>query len=111
MAEWKSVAKTYQSVGYVDLNSVQQRGDITSMNVLIDYEKPPFDGNNLSYRSLTLRSEYNCATQQFRTIKLTSHIGNMATGHKPYHSDEPSEWQAVSPASIQNAFWKTACAK
>lgn len=108
-AEWKPATKTYQSVGYVDRSSIQKRDDVVSMNILIDYEKPPFDGNNLSYRSLTLNSEYNCTTKQFRTLKLTSYLGNMASGHRPYHSDEPSEWQTVSATSIQEGFWKTAC--
>lgn len=110
-AEWKPITKTYQSVGYVDVSSIQKHGDITSMNTLIDYAKPPFDGNNLSYKSLTLNSEYNCTTKQFRTLKLTSYLGNMATGQKPYSSDESSEWQAVPASTIQEGFWKTACGK
>ena len=110
-ADWQQITKTYQSTGYVDRSSIQKKGDVTSMNVLIDYEKPPFDGNNLSYRSLTLSSEYNCTTNQFRILKLTSHLKNMATGPKPYHSDEPSEWHAVPTTSVQNGFLKVACEK
>lgn len=110
-AEWKLITKTYQSRSYVDLSSIQKKDDITSMNTLIDYEKPPFDGNNLSYRSLRLSSEYNCTTKQFRTLQITSYLGSMATGQKPYHSEEASEWQAVPVNSIQTEFWKTACQK
>lgn len=108
-ADWKPISKTYQSVGYADLDSIQKSGDITSMKILIDYEQPPFDGNNLSYRSLTLTVEYHCTTKQFRTLKLTSYLGRMATGQKPYHSEEPNEWQPVPASSIQDSFWKTAC--
>ena len=110
-ADWQAVTKTYQSIGYVERSSIQKRGDITSMDTLIDYEKPPFDGNNLSYKSLKLISEYNCATKQFRTLTLTSYSENMAKGHKLYHSSEASEWQAVPATSIQDGFWKVACEK
>lgn len=110
-AEWTPVTKTYQSKGYADFNSLQKRGDVTSMNVLIDYEKPPFDGNNLSYRSLKQKAEYNCATKQFRTLELTSYANNMGKGHRPYHASESSEWQAVQAKSIQEDFWKAACKK
>ncbi len=109
VADWQQIISTYQSIGYVDRDSLQRSGDITAMHVLIDYEKPPFDGNNLSYRSLTLHSEYNCATRQFRTLTLTSHAGNMATGAKPYRSGEPGEWQTPPAKSIQEEFWKEAC--
>lgn len=110
-ADWKEITKTYQSVGYIDPDSIEKHGDVTSMKVLIDYQKPPFDGNNLSYRSLTLMSEYHCVNKQFRTLLLTSHVGNMATGQKPYHSDEASEWHSIPPTSIQKIFWEKACGK
>lgn len=110
-AEWKEVTRTYQSTGYIDPDSIEKQGDTVSIKALIDYRKPPFDGNNLSYRSLTLISEYHCVNKQFRTLVLTSHLGNMASGHKPFHSDEPGEWHSIPATSIQGAFWKEACEK
>lgn len=110
-AEWTKVTTTYQSTGYADLKSIHKNGDIASMDTLIDYEKVPFDGNNLPYRSLKMKSEYNCATRQFRTLILDSYTGNMATGQRPYKSTEPDEWQPVLPRYTQDALWEVACRK
>jgi hypothetical protein len=81
------------------------------MNVLVDYIKVPFDGNNLPYLSLTMKSEYNCATQQFRTVHITSHSGHMGAGDRPFTSAEADAWQPVLPKHNQEALWKAACGK
>lgn len=111
LADWTKVTKGYQSKSYVDLGSRQKTGDIASMDVLIDYDKVPFDGNNLPYLSLKMKAEYNCATKQFRTVKLTSYSGHMATGDQPYTSIEPDEWQPVLAKHTQDVLWEMACQK
>lgn len=111
VGEWTKITKGYQSTSYADLGSLKKTGDIASLQVLVDYVKVPFDGNNLPYRSLKMTSEYNCTTKQFRTVHITSYSGQMATGDKPYTSSEPDEWQPILPRHNQDALWKTACEK
>ena len=109
--KWQQVVTGANSTGYADTDSIQRSGAIASMRVLVDYPKPPFDGNNLRYRSLTMRNEYHCEEARFRVLSIASHTGNMGRGERPYTSDETGEWEAVPNASIQKELWKLACAK
>lgn len=109
MADWTKVTTGYQSTSYADIGSLKKIGDIASIDVLVDYVKVPFDGNNLPYLSLKMKSEYNCATKQFRTVTITSYSGHMGTGDRPYTSSEADEWQPVLPKHNQAALWKAAC--
>jgi hypothetical protein len=111
LAEWDKVASGANSTGYVDRASIRKSDTSVTMQVLIDYQKPPFDGNNLPYLSLTMRNEYHCSNRQFRVLLITSHTGNMGNGAQPYKTDEPSEWETVPSTSIQKAFWEIACGK
>lgn len=109
--KWQQVVTGASSTGYADAGSIQRSGATASMQVLIDYPKPPFDGNNLPYRSLTMRNEYHCEEARFRVLSIASHTSNMGHGERPYTSDEAGEWEAVTNASIQKELWKLACAK
>lgn len=111
LADWTKISTGYQSTSYADLNSIQVGNTTTVMNALIDYTKAPFDGNNLSYLSLKMKVEYNCTTKQFRTLHLSSYAGHMATGARPYTSDELTDWQAVLPKQTQDELWEVACKK
>lgn len=110
-AEWQAVASGVNSSGYADTGSIRRDGASAVMRVLIDYEKPPFDGNNLPYRSLTMRNEYDCDIARFRVLDIASHSENMGGGEQPYTTSEPGEWEPVSLTSIQKDLWKLACKK
>lgn len=108
-AEWSTVSRTHNKTTYADLSTLQKNADIATMWVLVDFDKAPFDGNNLPYLSLKMSVEYHCTATQFRVLKLTSFAGHMATGKQPYVSVEPGEWQAVPPGTIQKPLWDVAC--
>lgn len=108
---WQQVVRGANSTAYADVESIERSAPLATMQALIDYQKPPFDGNNLPYRSLTMRNEYHCEEGRFRTLSITSHAGNMGSGERPYTTDEAGEWITVSKTSIQGDLWKLACAK
>lgn len=108
-AEWSRISRTHNKTTYADLKTLQKSGDIASMWVVVDFDKPPFDGNNLPYVSLKMHVDYHCATPQFRVLKLTSFAGPMATGQQPYASVDPGAWQAVAEGTIQKPLWDVAC--
>lgn len=110
-AEWSKVSGTHNKTTYADLETRQKIGDIATMWVLVNFDKAPFDGNNLPYLSLKMNVEYQCVATQFRVLKLTSFAGHMATGKQPYTSVDPGEWQAVPPGTIQKPLWDVACKK
>lgn len=111
LAEWEKVVSGHNATGYVDRATVRKNGSSVTMQVLIDYQKPPFDGNNLPYLSLTMRNEYHCDEHRFRVLTITSHSAHMGGGTKPYNTDEPGEWETVPTTSIQKTLWEIACGK
>ncbi len=111
VADWEPVASGANATGYVDRSSIRKSADSVTMQVLIDYQKPPFDGNNLPYLSLTMRNEYHCAEQRFRVLTINSHTEHMGQGEQPYKTNEPSEWEPVPTTSIQKMMWSIACEK
>lgn len=111
LADWKKLVTTYNAVGYADLSTLRRNGELATLEVLIDYERPPFDGNNLRYLSLRMTTEYHCRTKQFRALTLASFTGRMGSGSRPYVSHEPDRWQPVLPRHLQEPFWKAACAQ
>lgn len=109
LAEWTKVFSGYNPTAYADLATLTRDGDIATMWVLVDFKKVPFDGNNLPYLSLKMKTEYHCKKTEFRFLELASYSGHMATGHKPYTSEEPSAWQPANDQGIQKPLWDVAC--
>jgi hypothetical protein len=109
-AQWREVGSGANSTSYVDPDTIRRSGDRTAMAVLIDFQKPPFDGNNLPYLSLTMQNEYDCAHTQFRVLAIVSHAANMGHGEQLYRTDEPSDWEPVASGTVQKDLWKAACA-
>lgn len=107
---WRRVAGGANVTAYADIDSLRRNGPLVSLRALLDFAKPPFDGNNLPYLSLTMRNEYDCGEKRFRTLSITSHAGHMGSGERPYTTSEPSEWETVRATAIQNDLWKLACA-
>jgi surface-adhesin protein E len=109
--QWQKVVAGANSTAYADPATIQNDGARSTMGVLIDYQKPPFDGNNLPYLSLTMHNEYDCDARQFRVLAISSHSGNMGRGDKPYQTDEPGEWESITAGTVQKSLWKVACEK
>lgn len=109
--QWQEVVRGASSTAYADIDSIRRSDTTATTRILIDYRKPPFDGNNLPYLSLTMRNEYRCDTAQFRVLAINSHSGHMGLGEQPFRSTEPTEWETVSPNTIQQDLWKVACGK
>lgn len=108
-AQWQEVVRGANSTAYADPGSIRRGDAAATMQVLIDYEKPPFDGNNLPYLSLTMHNEYRCDDAQFRVLAIASHEQHMGRGERPFTSSEPAEWEKVSPNTVQRDLWKMAC--
>lgn len=109
LGEWRQVVSAANSTAYADPTSIRRGAAAATMRVLIDYRKPPFDGNNLPYLSLTMRNEYSCGDGRFRVLEITSHAGPMGSGERPFTTDEPGAWEIVSPHTVQQDLLKLAC--
>lgn len=109
-AAWVELGSNDYSTYYVDATSIRRDGDTVKMWSLLDFRKArTFE--NLPYMSLKAQGEYDCKREQLRVFSGTRQSENMGEGDAVSRISEPSEWSAVAPGGIGQAFWKFACEK
>jgi len=109
-AAWVELGSNDYSTYYVDATSIRRDGDTVKMWSLLDFRKArTFE--NLPYMSLKAQGEYDCKREQLRVFSGTRQSEKMGEGDAVSRISEPSEWSAVAPGGIGQAFWKFACEK
>lgn len=109
-AAWVELGSNDYSTYYADATSIRRDGDTVKMWSLLDFRKArTFE--NLPYMSLKAQGEYDCKREQLRVFSGTRQSENMGEGDAVSRISEPSEWSAVAPGGIGQAFWKFACEK
>ncbi|OGA31929.1 MAG: hypothetical protein A3G80_01870 [Betaproteobacteria bacterium RIFCSPLOWO2_12_FULL_62_13b] len=109
-AAWVELGSNDYSTYYVDATSIRRDGDTVKMWSLLDFRKArTFE--KLPYMSLKAQGEYDCKREQLRVFSGTRQSENMGEGDAVSRISEPSEWSAVAPGGIGQAFWKFACEK
>ena len=96
---------------YADPASIRKSGSKVKMWRLDDFKsiRNTFGIINLSSRSL---NEYDCKNKQVMMHFLYVHSGNMGRGEAVQINGEYCCWWShVSPGTINEILWKTACGK
>ena len=77
---------------------------------IIDYRKVK---EVMSIRALSSKSleEYDCVSQEERTLSLTFFSGNISDGNALYTDSDAQKWTPISPGSLNESLWKAACGK
>lgn len=102
-AAWVELGSNDYSTYYVDATSIRRDGDTVKMWSLLDFRKArTFE--NLPYMSLKAQGEYDCKREQLRVFSGTRQSENMGEGDAVSRISEPSEWSAVAPGGIGQAF-------
>jgi len=99
------------AVVYANPISIRKSGNRVKMWILHDYKsvRNTLGLMNLSSRSL---NEYDCKEKQATMHFLYVHSGNMGRGEAVQINGEYCCWWIhVSPGTINEILWKTACGK
>ena len=104
---WEAVAKSYDGneTYYIDLSTKLEIFGGMRVWGLVDLKNPDIKGK-LSYRYL---NEINCAGRKIRTLSGSGFIKHMASGREVFHTNVVSNWQDVSPGSIDEYILKGVC--
>jgi hypothetical protein len=114
-AQWQSLGKNNLLTAYVDVSSIQSRDGSLVADVLMDYATEQA-GEEVPkpYRSVVIRSAYNCQLE--RTTTLTIHLfsGPTATGERVQEAvmkDVDSNWLEVPAGGLRREVFAFVCSQ
>lgn len=111
-AEWWVRALNNQTdpTLYVDSDTIRRNGTGVKWWELLDY-KTVQTVAGISFLSMKVLREYDCAGEQIRVLAMADFSGNMATGTVVFTDFAQSNWVPVQPESRGQTLWKAACGK
>jgi len=110
-AEWvRALNNQTDPTLYVDSDTIRRNGTVVKWWELLDY-KTVQTVAGISFLSMKLLREYDCAGEQIRVLAMADFSGNMATGTVVFTDFTQSNWVPVQPESKGQALWKAACGK
>lgn len=106
-AHWSKAVETDSTVEYVDLETIERRGDHRLVWTLQDLKQRGSQGE-LSFRRLL---EFNCQKRQYLIVWIAGHSGPMAGGRILGSGKSPTpNWYSISKGSAVETSLKIVCA-
>jgi len=111
LAEWVLVSVSDPGMTtYVDQDTIRRKGDLVKMWSLGDYKAIQTE-EGISFLSIKVQGQYNCATELDRGLSLTIFSGHMGGGDVVYSGANEQKWKPIIPGSVGQTLWKFACGK
>ena len=108
-AGWEVVAASETGMTvYIDRTTIHRDMYVVTMSVLHDYQVPERLSSG-SFLSLTAQQQYDCGEARSRTVSAVVFTEHMGNGTVLYSGAGNDTWQPITPMSINNALWQTAC--
>lgn len=110
MAGW--VAIDEHDAFYVDPSTIETKGGLTKMSVLLNLDQPDMTYGK-PMNSLKMQKEYDCAGKRIRDLSMAAHSGKMGGGNVVTSDggSEPGRWETFEPGSVGEMQWRVACGK
>lgn len=101
---------------YADIASVRRiESGHVQMWGLYSFSRPDVAVTGQPHRSTRSLREYDCEAPRVRLLSFVDHTGPMGTGDtiplEDAGNSPPRRWETVVPGAVDEAFWKTACAR
>ncbi len=110
-AEWLFVVENPSGQTYVKSDSIKQDGDIVSYWEIIDF-KSIKNAGNYQYRSVIMKNEANCNTEQISKLYMAAYTDNMGQGTVVYDTEyKQKDFKLISPTSTGYVTFKLVCNK
>lgn len=105
-AHWTRVVETDGTVEYVDLQTIEKRGDHRRVWTVQDFKQRGGQGE-LSARRLL---DFDCQKRQYLIVWLAGHSGQMAGGRVLGSGKNPiPTWYSISEGSAVEASLRMVC--
>jgi hypothetical protein len=114
-AEWQPLGKNNLLTAYVDVSSIEQRDGSLVADVLMEYfTEQTAEEFPKPYRSIVIRSAYNCQLERTTTLTITVFSGPTASGERVQESvmkDVDSNWLEVPAGGLRREVFAFVCSK
>jgi hypothetical protein len=110
-AEWIFVAENPTGKTYVLSDSIKPDGDMVSYWEIIDFKSLRKAGN-YQYRSVIMKNEANCNTEQINKLSLAAYTDNMGQGTVIHNTEyKQKDFKLIIPTSTEYVTYKFVCNK
>lgn len=111
LLDWEEIAESSDgSKFYVDPDTIRKNGHRVKVWELVDSKTVAYSKSDKpSYLSIKLQHEYDCKEEQYRSLALSYHSGNMGSGKVSDSDADTTKWEPVPPRSMAETMWKFAC--
>jgi hypothetical protein len=95
---------------YIDPDNIHHNGDVVTLWALFDYQSIQriVGGPWLSSKA---QRQFDCAERRIRLLGYMTFTGNMGSGEPVFSNSQESNWEPITPDSIDNKLWEVACSK
>lgn len=107
-AEWVRVGGTHKYDRYADVTTIGVSGLNATLWTLRDFRVERAIPRG-SYRSLTIKRQYDCRQRKSRPLHIRYYPKVMAQGSVLYAAPATRQWSRVIPGSDDDAEMKVAC--
>ena len=111
-AEWVKVGGNEEAgvTVYVDPDAIRRKANLVRVLHLNDFKTVQIE-NGVSYLSVKVQHQFDCAKDLERILALTKFSGNMGSGKVVYKDSEKRKWKPFPPGSVTHDLGKIACSK
>jgi hypothetical protein len=112
-AEWVKINTNENLTTYIDPATISKTDDMVRMWGVVDLKESKKEQEGKSFLSAKGLQQYDCKAMQIRKISLDLYSKNMGVGEivHTYADADKWKWTPVTPGSIAEVMWKTACGK
>lgn len=109
VAGWVQLAADEVAREYVNLETVEQEGNIVTMWNMSDFNAPQPVGNGRTYLSSRVLQAYDCLSKKKQIMTLIHYRNAMGKGQLVFYDKTPSGWRKVATGSLAEVHLNAAC--
>lgn len=109
IAGWVQLAADEVAREYVNLETVEQEGNIVSMWNMSDFNAPQPVGNGRTYLSSRVLQAYDCLSKKKQILTLIHYRNSMGKGQLVFYDKTPGSWRKVATGSLGEVHLNAAC--
>jgi hypothetical protein len=112
-AEWLKINTNENLTTYIDPATIIKTDNMVKMWGIVDLKESRKEQDGKSFLSAKGLQQYDCKEPQILKISLELYSKNMGAGDivHTYADADKWKWMPVTPGSIAETMWKSACGK
>lgn len=109
LAGWVQLASDEVAREYVNLETLEQEGNIVTMWNMSDFNVPQPVGNGKTYLSSRVLQSYDCLSKKKQILTLIHYRNPMGKGQLVFYDKTPGSWRKVAAGSLGEVHLNAAC--